>query len=142
MSVPIVKFNVKDQPEFFRELRQRVNKYFKEKNISKYANFNMKFKTIFMITLYLAPLALMITGVVAPLWGTLILWALMGFGMSGIGLSVMHDANHGSYSKNQKVNKALGALVNIIGGYHINWKIQHNVLHHTFTNIDGHDEDE
>ena len=44
-SVPVVKFNVKDRPEFFKELRKRVNKHFKENNISKYANFNMKMKT-------------------------------------------------------------------------------------------------
>ena len=40
-----VKFNVADQPEFFKVLRKRVNGYFKENGISKYANFNMKFKT-------------------------------------------------------------------------------------------------
>jgi linoleoyl-CoA desaturase len=28
-----------------------------------------------------------------------------------------------------------------IGGTSINWQLQHNNLHHTFTNIDGHDED-
>jgi linoleoyl-CoA desaturase len=65
----------------------------------------------------------------------------MGLGMSGIGLSVMHDANHGSYSKNNTVNKVVGYIINFIGGYHINWKIQHNVLHHTYTNIQGLDDD-
>jgi len=69
------------------------------------------------------------------------MWALMGLGMSGIGLSVMHDANHGAYSNNKHVNNALGFLLNFIGGYPPNWKIQHNVLHHSFTNIHGHDED-
>jgi linoleoyl-CoA desaturase len=69
------------------------------------------------------------------------MWILMGFGMSGIGLSIMHDANHGSYSKNKNVNNILGFLVNFLGAYHINWKIQHNVLHHSFTNVEGMDED-
>ena len=141
MSVPVVKFNVKDQTEFFKELRKRVNKYFKENNISRYANFSMKFKSAFMICLYFAPLVLMLTGVVANVWLVLLMWALMGFGMSGIGLSIMHDANHGSYSKNQKVNNAMGWLIHFIGGYKENWKIQHNVLHHSFTNIEGFDED-
>ena len=65
----------------------------------------------------------------------------MGFGMSGIGLAIMHDANHGSYSKNKNVNKALGYLLNFIGGYPANWKIQHNVLHHRYTNVHDMDED-
>jgi len=141
MSTPAVKFNTKDQSEFFKALISRVNAYFKEKNISRYANFNMKFKTGFMICLYFIPLFLMLSGAVSTIWPVMLMWVLMGFGMSGIGLSIMHDANHGSYSKNKKVNNALGFLINFVGGYHINWKIQHNVLHHSYTNIDGYDDD-
>ncbi len=141
MSTPVVKFNTKDQTEFFKELIRRVNVYFKEKNISRHANFNMKFKTVFMICLYFIPLILMLSGVVSTVWPVMLMWVLMGFGMSGIGLSIMHDANHGSYSSNKKVNEALGFLINFVGGYHVNWKIQHNVLHHSFTNIEGYDED-
>ncbi|GJM34044.1 MAG: fatty acid desaturase [Saprospiraceae bacterium] len=141
MNKLAVKFNRQDQPEFFKELQQKVNKYFKEKKISKHANLNMKVKTAFMLCLYFVPLAILISGVVSSLWVSLTLWVLMSMGMSGIGLSVMHDANHGSYSTNQTVNKVLGYLSNFIGGYHVNWKIQHNVLHHSFTNVDGFDED-
>jgi linoleoyl-CoA desaturase len=101
----------------------------------------MKLKTAFMLLLYFVPWALMVIGVVSSSWLVLLMWILMSFGMSGIGLSIMHDANHGSYSKNPKVNFALGYLIAFIGGYHITWKIQHNVLHHSFTNIDGYDED-
>lgn len=137
----VVKFNIKHQPEFFKELRKRVNTHFKEKNISKYANFNMKFKTGFMLTLYFLPLLLMCLGVVTSLWTVITMWILMGFGMAGIGLSIMHDANHDSYSKNQKINRTLGYLIHFIGGFRENWKIQHNVLHHSFTNIEGFDED-
>jgi len=32
-------------------------------------------------------------------------------------------------------------ILNLAGGSTFNWKIQHNVLHHSFTNIDGYDED-
>lgn len=141
MKSTLAKFNVQDRPEFFKELRKRVNSYFKDNNISKYANLNMKVKTAFMVSLYFVPFILILTGVVSTVWPVLIMWMLMGFGMSGIGLSIMHDANHGSYSKNQNVNNALGFLIHFIGGYSYNWKIQHNVLHHSFTNVDGHDED-
>lgn len=143
MSNPttFVKFNVSDRPEFIKELRKKVNLYFKENNLSKHANANMKFKTVFMIFLYFAPLILMLTGLISSLWWVMLMWVLMGFGMSGIGLSIMHDANHESYSKNKKINKTLGFLVNFLGAYHVNWKIQHNVLHHTFTNVDGLDDD-
>jgi linoleoyl-CoA desaturase len=53
----------------------------------------------------------------------------------------MHDANHGTYSPNDKVNHFMGHILEIVGGYSINWRIQHNVLHHTYTNLEGLDED-
>ena len=141
MSINVVKFNTRNRPEFVKELRMRVNSYFKENGITKYANTEMKIKTIVMISLYFVPFILMLTGIVSGFLPVFLMWLLMSFGMSGIGLSVMHDANHGAYSQNPKVNKALGYLVNFLGAYHVNWKIQHNVLHHSFTNVDGHDDD-
>jgi len=68
-------------------------------------------------------------------------WFLMGVGMSGIGTAVMHDANHGTYSPNKKVNNFISHILEIIGGYTVTWRIQHNVLHHTYTNIAALDED-
>ena len=141
MQGTTVRYNEQDKPEFHKELRKRVNQYFKEKGISKHANANMLLKTLFMITLYTTPLLLMLTGIVTSAWGVIGMWTIMGFGMSGIGLSIMHDANHGAYSSKKWVNRLFGSILNYIGGYHVNWKIQHNVLHHTFTNIDGMDED-
>ena len=141
MNLPSVRFNKQDQPEFFKELKKRVNLYFQENQISKHANFNMKFKTIFMFTIYFTPLVLMLAGAINAFGWALVMWVIMGFGLAGIGCSVMHDANHGSYSKNKYVNKFLGFTSNFLGGFHKNWKIQHNVLHHSFTNIHHMDED-
>lgn len=137
----VVKFNVGDRPEFFKELKIRINRHFKENNISRYANANMVCKTAFMLILYFSPMVLMYTGIIKLVWVNYILWVLMGFGMSGIGLTIMHDANHGSYSRHKIINRILGFTLNFLGAYHINWKIQHNVLHHTFTNIHDFDED-
>jgi len=141
MSYPGVKFNNKDRPEFYKELNRRVNIYFKEKNLSKHANLDMKIKTVFMISLYFIPLFILLSGTLTTFWPIFVAYMTMSLGMTGIGLAIMHDANHGSYSSNRKVNHALGYLINLIGGYHVTWKIQHNVLHHTFTNIHEHDED-
>jgi len=140
-GLKVVKFNRKDSPEFFKVLNKRVNTYFKEKNIDKHGNTNLFLKTVFMVALYLTPFILNVTGVVTGTWAVLGMWALSGMGMAGYGLGVMHDACHGSYSKNQTVNYILGAILHLAGGSDLNWKIQHNVLHHSFTNIDGYDED-
>jgi linoleoyl-CoA desaturase len=53
----------------------------------------------------------------------------------------MHDANHGSYSSNKTVNYLMAHVLNLLGGATVNWKFQHNILHHTYTNIVHMDED-
>jgi len=141
MGVPAIKFNHQEKPEFQKVLRKKVNQYFKENNISKYGNMSMWLKSVFMLSIYLVPLILMLTVVVSGLWPVIGMWAIMGLGIAGIGLSIMHDANHGAYSNDQKVNDIMGFVLNLIGGYPANWRIQHNVLHHSFTNIEGFDED-
>ena len=136
-----IKFAAKDQTEFFTTLRSRVQQYFKDNNISKYANGNMYIKSVLLMALYLVPYFLMITATVHQPLPFLGLWVLMGFGMSGVGFCIMHDANHGSYSRNKRLNHLLGHLINLIGGSAVNWKVQHNKLHHSYTNIEGMDED-
>lgn len=135
-----ISFPIEKQDLFYKELRKRVNQYFKENNISRHANTNMVLKTIFMLALYITPFVLLIT-VIENVWLSLLFWAISGLGMAGIGLSIMHDANHGAYSKNKFVNSLLSKTMLLVGGSDVNWRIQHNVLHHTYTNVSDHDED-
>lgn len=141
VDTPTVKFNNNKEADFFKVLRKRVGSYFKDNAISRYADGRMKFKTSFMIGLYFIPMSILIAGFVETVSVYYLLWMIMATGMGGIGLSVMHDANHGSYSKSKSVNKVLGYLANFLGAYHRNWQIQHNRLHHSYTNIEGYDED-
>src|SRR5688572_29393456 len=129
------------QAEFFATLTQRVNGYFTSNDIQRTANTEMVIKTVFMFALYLIPYGLMITGTFTNIWTFLALFFVMGLGKAGIGLSVMHDANHGAYSTKSWVNNLVGYSLNVIGGNAFNWKVQHNVLHHTYTNIHEADED-
>jgi linoleoyl-CoA desaturase len=140
MQFKNITFSSNHNEEFYKELKQRVNHYFKNKNISKHANAAMVFKTVFMIALYVVPLGLLFVDFSSQ-WVYFLLWTIMGFGMAGVGLSVMHDANHGTYSKNQAVNGIIGRVLVILGGSDVNWRIQHNLLHHTYTNITEADED-
>ena len=65
----------------------------------------------------------------------------MGVGMAGLGMSVMHDGVHGSASRHQWVNSLLGSSMNLMGSSVLTWRIQHNGMHHTHTNIDQVDGD-
>lgn len=141
MQYKTIRFSRTHQIEFISDLKKQVKNYFDQNSISTYANSQMVIKTIVMFALYFVPYFLMVLGVVTNIWVVLAMWTVMGIGNTGIGLSIMHDANHGAYSKNKYVNKYLSYVMNLIGANSFIWKIQHNVLHHSFTNIEGMDED-
>lgn len=137
-----VKFASQGKGGFYETVIARVQTYFKENKISPYANTAMWVKTVIMLLLYFVPYIFMVLGFAeGKPWLFFGLWFIMGWGMIGIGTSVMHDAHHGSYSPNKNVNKIMGSILEIIGGFTVTWKIQHNVLHHSYTNIAGLDED-
>jgi linoleoyl-CoA desaturase len=71
----------------------------------------------------------------------LLLCALLGYTLACIGFSVMHDANHGSYSTKPWLNDLLGMSMNFMGASSFFWKQKHNIVHHTYTNVDGIDDD-
>lgn len=137
-----VKFNnqISESKSLQQILRKRVNAYFKQNNLSKKANGKMWLKAGILLLAYLGPYVAILLIPMAPY----IMWMLtvvMGLGLAGIGMSIMHDANHGAFSSSPKVNQFLGYSMNLIGGNRFNWMVQHNVKHHTYTNIFGADED-
>jgi linoleoyl-CoA desaturase len=136
-----IKFSAEKKPEFINDLREQVKQYFEKNNISRYGNWSIVLKSIVMFILYFAPYILMLTGIINNFSTILLSWIAMGIGMAGLGMVLMHDANHGSYSKNTTINKWLGKSLYLLGGFPANWRFQHNTLHHGFTNIEGHDED-
>ncbi|MGB5377591.1 fatty acid desaturase family protein [Muriicola sp.] len=140
MEKTTIKFSRKDSANFFRTLNKRVNDYFAENNLKKTGNWKLHFKTAVMFSLFLAPYFLILT-LNLPNWANLLLTITMGVGMAGVGMNVMHDGNHGSYSTKKWVNKLMGSSIYILAGNVYNWQVQHNVLHHTYTNIHNHDED-
>ncbi len=137
----VIRFNNANR-QFYTELKKRVDTYFKENQISKNGNFSLYAKTVVMFAAYVIPYLLLVFNVFDSKLVWFLLTVLMGMSMAGIGLCVMHDANHGSYSKNVTLNRILGYIsINLLGGHSLNWRIQHNVIHHTYTNIHEHDED-
>lgn len=135
-----VKFIPVERSAFHPTVKARVEAYFKEKGISRHANRALITKAVLLISLYVLPFIVLLA--LQPGYGvSLLLWLLMGLGLAGIGMSVMHDANHGAYSGNERVNWWLGNSLNLCGGSTYNWKLQHNILHHTYTNITYVDDD-
>ena len=139
-KILVPRFTRKESREFFKVLNARVNKYFNEHKLSKTGNWRLYCKTVVMFAILIAPYILIISLNISDLF-KLFLSIVTGIGMAGVGMNVMHDGNHGSFSKYDWVNKLMGGSIYILAGNVFNWKVQHNLLHHTYTNVHGHDED-
>lgn len=129
-----------NRASFYRALRKDINAYFLEKNIDKKGNWRLYSKTIILLTSSFLLYALIMF---VPMPGVLSIFLiiLLGIALTLVGFNVMHDACHGSYSKSKKLNETLGYTLNLIGANSFLWKHKHNVLHHTYTNVDGKDDD-
>jgi len=135
-----LKFTNTTRSTFFVTLRQRVDAYFTEKAIEPHANGAMWAKAIF----FLAGYGLLYGLIISNQFG---IWTMLGFAIAlgvfaaCIGFNVSHDAMHGAFSSRGWVNRLLGSSFYLLGANPYVWKITHNIVHHTYTNIPGHDED-
>jgi linoleoyl-CoA desaturase len=134
-----VSFNNKNSV-FFNSLKEKVDTYFKSNNIKETGNYKLYFKTIFL-TISALTLYIILVFFTPVTWLAIILCALLGVNLAGIGFNVMHDGAHGSFSTKSWVNDVMGYSLNAMGGSVLLWKYKHNVNHHSFTNIEGMDED-
>jgi linoleoyl-CoA desaturase len=134
-----VTFNNRNN-EFYQSLKAAVDNYFEKNKIKKTGDWRLFSKTIILISsaiIVYACLLLVNMGVATAL----VLAGLLGYLFACIGFAVMHDANHGSYSPNQKLNDLIGLSANAMGASSYFWKQKHNIIHHTYTNVDGLDDD-
>jgi linoleoyl-CoA desaturase len=66
---------------------------------------------------------------------------LLGLFITGTGFNVMHDGSHGSFSKRPWMNTLAGGTLECLGGSAYIWKVKHCMIHHSFTNVEGVDDD-
>ena len=140
MNSKTILFNRKNSSAFFRTLNKRVNSYFNENKIAKNGNWKLWVKTFIMFSLLITPYVL-ISILTIPIWLQILFSIIMGIGLAGVGMNVMHDGLHESFSNKKWINRLMGSSIYLLAGNRYNWQVQHNVLHHTYTNIHGHDED-
>ncbi len=125
---------------FFASLKNAVDRYFEQTGQKRTGNIHLHVKSVvFILSAILLYTALLF--VAMPVWTGILVSLLFGFTLACIGFNVMHDANHDSYSSTKWVNKTLGLTLNALGGNSFIWKQKHNIIHHSYTNIDGVDDD-
>jgi len=74
-------------------------------------------------------------------WQALPLAVSMGLALASLGFNVGHDGNHGAGSPSKGANRTLGAAFDLLGGSSFVWRFKHNVLHHSYPNVVGLDDD-
>ncbi len=125
---------------FYLSLKTAVDQYFETKRIKKTGDWRLYIKTVTLIgaaiVIYISLMFFTMSALPA-----LLLCGLLGYTFACIGFSVMHDANHGSYSTKPWLNDAVGLTANALGASSFFWKQKHNIIHHTYTNVDGIDDD-
>jgi len=135
---PKPKFNGSDR--FLRELRRRVDAYFEKTGRKKRDCPQMYFKTATILAWFAASYFLLLF--VATSWWTIVpLAILLGLSIAAIGFNIQHDGGHKGYSDIPWVNKIMALTLDLMGGSSYLWDWKHNSIHHTYTNITGHDDD-
>ncbi len=66
---------------------------------------------------------------------------VLAFAVVAIATGVMHDGNHGAFSRSKRVNRMAGYTLDLLGGSSWLWRVKHHTLHHANTNVVGVDTD-
>lgn len=125
---------------FYNDLKCSVENYFSTTGVQKTGDWRLYLKAAILIPSAVFIYIFLLSSQY-PVWLGISFSALLGFTFASIGFNVMHDACHGSYSSKKWVNNILGLTLNALGGNAFIWKFKHNIVHHTYTNVDGIDDD-
>ena len=134
-----LSFNNKENI-FFQSIKQSVNSYFAENNIKPTGDWRLFHKAVLLIPLAVIVYLFLLIADYSALTGVL-LSVFLGLVLVSIAFNVMHDACHGSFSAKKWINELMGLTMNALGSNAYMWKVKHNVVHHTYTNVDGIDDD-
>jgi len=128
------------QRGFRKALNERVNAYLRDNGIPARDVPAMYLKTAVALAWWLGAYLLLLLGHFPPLVNVVLclVWAMA---IASVGFNVMHDANHGGYSDNPRINRLISLSAEVLGMSGFRWRTKHNVWHHTYPNIAGFDDD-
>jgi linoleoyl-CoA desaturase len=137
--MPKITFSNRNN-EFYQNLKIAVDEYFDKNRLKKTGDWRLFSKTIILVSAAATGYLFLMLGNLSA-FPALAICIGLGYTFACIGFSVMHDANHGSYSTKPWLNDMIGLSANALGASAFFWKQKHNILHHTYTNVDGLDDD-
>ena len=126
---------------FIRETRRDVEAYLSSESALRRGQRQLYAKSVVAFAVLAASWCALV--LIRP-GGLLSVLALAGLcvGTILIGFCVQHDANHGAYFRTRRANHLLGWSTDALLGFSsYAWRVKHNIAHHTYTNVDGYDDD-
>ncbi|MEM9547926.1 MAG: acyl-CoA desaturase [Bacteroidota bacterium] len=126
--------------DFHKTLKNRVDAYFSENDLSRKANAFFYGKVVVI----LGSLAALYAGIYlihieSILW--YFNWFAFGLVTLIMLLNIMHDALHGNISYKNRVNRSYGIIFKLLGLNDTIWINLHNYQHHHYSNVEGADPD-
>jgi linoleoyl-CoA desaturase len=125
---------------FYSELKGKVSSYFEEVRKSPTGNYQLYVKALILVVAFLGVYIHLVFFTPATVLA-LLECILLGGIVAAIGFNVMHDGAHGSFSKYKWLNSIAAFSLNVLGGSSFMWNMKHNIIHHSYTNVEGVDDD-
>ena len=133
-------FGPSDSTLFYPTVKKRVQEYFKETGKSKHATTAIWIKTIGLFSLYFLCYGSIMSNHYSGF--SLIGWySGLGLIMGLFGFNFSHDVMHNAFFSSTRLNNIWSYFFDLNGSSSYIWKLSHNIYHHTYTNIPGHDHD-
>jgi linoleoyl-CoA desaturase len=133
-----LKFGARDR--FYPELRRRVDQYYRSPGRRQRDCPQLYLKTALLLGWFVASYVLLVF-LAGAWWQALSLAISLGLSMAAIGFNVQHEGGHRAYSDRRWVNGLTAMTLDLMGGSSYVWARKHNSIHHSYTNIAGHDDD-
>jgi len=125
---------------FHAAIRRRIDDYFRLTGRRRRDCPEM-YRKMAIILAWFAVSYLLLIFLADAWWQAVPLAISLGLSMAAIGFNVQHDGGHQASSNRSWVNKLAALSLDLIGGSSYVWHWKHGVLHHTYVNIAGHDDD-
>jgi linoleoyl-CoA desaturase len=125
---------------FHNELKNKIAEYFSQKGKSTTGNLKLYTKAILLVSGLIGLYIHLVFFTPATVWAVAEC-IILGCVTAAIGFNVMHDGAHGSFSRYRWINSLASNFANFLGASQHMWKMKHNIIHHTYTNIHGVDDD-
>lgn len=139
-TVAPVELKFAPNDEFHHKLRQRVEQHFEATGRRSRDCPRMYLKTAIIVGWLAASYSLLLLGA-GTWWIALPLAISLGLAMAACGFNIQHDGGHQAYSQHRWINKLAALSLDLLGGSSYVWARKHNVIHHSFSNVTGHDND-